>query len=97
MKTKNKIVIAALASSLALSIPAFAAGGQGKGQGMQKQTKAMKQRKEQMRHRDGSCTRSGTSLGQKTKKGKTFGLGDGTGYQGEGPKDGSGYGPPTNR
>jgi hypothetical protein len=94
---KHGIVVAALVSGLALSLPAFAQGGQGKGQGIQNKPKTMIQMKEQKRLRDGSCTQSGNPTGQKAKKGKAYGPGDGTGYQVEGPKDGTGYGAPTNR
>jgi hypothetical protein len=81
MKTKKKgIVVAALITSLAFAVPAFAQGGPGKGQAIQKQTKSMKQIKEQKRLRDGSCAQAGTPLGQKAKKGSTYGPGDGTGY-----------------
>lgn len=97
MKTKHGIVVAALICGLALSAPAFAQGGPGKGQGFQRQTQPMKQLKDQKRLRDGSCTQFGNPTRQNAKKGKTYGPGDGTGYQEEGPKDGSGYGAPTNR
>jgi hypothetical protein len=92
MKTKIGIVVATMIASLALTAPAFASG---KGQGMQKQTGNMNKIQKQQRLRDGSCTQSGTSA--KTKAGKTYGPGDGTRYQEEGPKDGTGYGAPANR
>jgi hypothetical protein len=92
MKTSRGIVVAALIASLALSTPAFAAG---KGQG--NQTRSGNQIQKQQRLRDGSCTQSGNPTGQKAKKGNTYGPGDGSGNQGIGPKDGTGYGSPTNR
>jgi hypothetical protein len=93
MKSKHGIVVAALISSLALSVPALAQGGPGKGQGIQKQT----QMNDQKRLRDGSCNQSGIPTGQKAKKGKTYSPGDSTGYQEERPNYGTGYGAPINR
>jgi hypothetical protein len=83
MKRRHGIVVATLIATLALSAPAAAAG---KGQAAQKQTRSTNQIQKQQRLRDGSCTQSGTPLGQKAKKGNTYG-----------PGDGSGYGAPTNR
>ena len=91
MKAKYGIVTAALIASLALITPALAAGG--KGQAAQKQTRSMVQKQQ----RSGSCTQSGTPQGTKTKKGNAYGPGDGSGNQGVGPKDGTGYGAPANR
>ena len=96
MKRKNGILVATMIATLVLSVPAFAAGRQGKA--VQKQTRSTNQIQKQQRLRnDGSYTQSGTSLGAKNKSGNTYGPGDGTGYQGEGPKDGTGYGAPVNR
>ena len=86
MKTRYGITALALIASLALAVPGLAAGG--KGQAAQTQTRRL---------RDGSCTQSGTPQGTKTKKGNAYGPGDGSGNQGVGPKDGTGYGAPTNR
>ena len=93
MKTRHGIVVATMVASLALYGPAMAAGGQGKGKVIQKQTGNMNQIQKQQRFRDGSYTQSGTSLGAKNKSGNTYGPGDGTGYQGQEPKDGTGYEP----
>jgi hypothetical protein len=90
MKPTYRIVTAALIASLALAPSALAAG---KGQGAQKQTRSMNQ----IQKRDGSCTQTGTQKGTKAMKGNTYGLGDGSGNQGVGPKDGTGYGAPANR
>jgi len=92
MKRSRGIVVAALIASLALSTPAFAAG---KGQG--NQTRSGNQIQKQQRLRDGSCTQSGTPLGAKNKKGNNYGPADGSGNQGIGPKDGTGYGAPASR
>jgi hypothetical protein len=93
MKTRHGIVVATLIAGLALSGPALAAGGKGK----QTQTRSMSQIQKQQRVQGGSGTQSGTSVGAKNKAGKTYGPGDGTGNQGVGPKDGTGYGAPVNR
>ena len=93
MKMAYGITALALAASLALTGPALAAGG--KGRGAQKQTGSMVQK--QQRLRDGSCNQSGTPQGTQAKKGNAYGPGDGSGNQGLGPKDGTGYGAPTNR
>ena len=91
MKRRNGMVAMALIASLALTIPALAAGG--KGQAAQKQTRSMVQKQQ----RSGSCTQSGTPQGTPAKKGNAYGPGDGSGSQGLGPKDGTGYGAPANR
>ena len=93
MKTRYGITALALIATLALTVPGLAAGG--KGQAAQKQARSTVQK--QQRLRDGSCTQSGTPQGTKTKKGNAYGPGDGSGNQGVGPKDGTGYGAPTNR
>lgn len=55
------------------------------GYGIQNQTKSMDH---------SGC---GEQLGSGAKKGKTYGPGDGTGNLGYPPKDGTGYGSPSNR
>ena len=96
---KRGIVVATLIGSLTLTVPAFAAGGggQAKGQGVQSQTRSMNQTQNQQRLRDGSCTQSGTSQRTRNKAGNAYGPGDGTGNQGVGPKDETGYGAPVKR
>jgi len=43
---------------------------------------------------DGICDNwPGTGTGTQAKKGNRYGPGDGTGLQGNGPRDGTGYGP----
>jgi len=93
MKKGYGIVAVALIGSLALSAPALAAG---KGQAAQNQTRTMTQTQTKQQLKAGSGTQPGT-LGAKTQAGKTYGPGDGTGNQGVGPKDGTGYGAPGNR
>lgn len=93
MKTRFGIAAVALIGSLVLTVPAFAAG---KGQPVQTQTRGMNQIQKQQQSKAGSGTQTGT-VGAKTQAGKTYGPGDGTGNQGVGPKDGTGYGAPGNR
>ena len=95
MKTRHGITAVALVASLALTVPALAAGG--KGQAAQKQTRSMNQIQMQQRLQDGSCTQSGTPQGTQAKKGNAYGPRDGSGNQGVGPKDGTGFGALTNR
>jgi hypothetical protein len=94
MKTRYGIVAVALVASLALAGPSL---GAGKGQAAQNQTRSMNPSQKQQRVQDGSCIQSGTSQGAKSKSGNTHGPGNGTGNQGVGPKDGTGYGAPVNR
>jgi len=51
----------------------------------------------QQRPRDGSCTQSGTPQGKQAKKGNAYGPTNGSGDQGVGPKDGTGYGAQSNQ
>jgi len=95
MKPRNGIVAVALVASIALVTPAFAAGGKGKA--AQTQTRSTNQIQKQQRLRDGSCTQSGTQQGTKVKRGNAYGPGDGSGNEGLGPKDGTGYGAPRSR
>ncbi|MBN1833520.1 MAG: hypothetical protein JW896_15570 [Deltaproteobacteria bacterium] len=57
----------------------------------------MKKIQKQQRLRDGSCTQSGTMLGAKAKRGNNYGPGDGSGYQGDKPEDGTRYEVPDNQ
>jgi len=98
MKRRQGILLATMIAGLTLTVPAFGAGGgQRKGQAVQNQTRSTNQIQKQQRLRDGSCTQSGTSQGAKSKSGYAYGPGDGTGNQGVGPKNGTGYGAPANR
>jgi hypothetical protein len=98
MKSKSGIYILALAFLLASAVPAtVSAAGGGKGsQGSGVSSGALKQNRVQLR--DGSCVK-GTQSSQtsKQKQGNTYGPGDGTGNAGSGPKDGTGYGAPSQR
>ena len=100
MKMKTGAVILA-GTFLLTAIPMMAAAGPGgktNGQALRTKTQSTLQIKTQQRLRDGSCldpvkANSGTML----KKGNTYGPGDGTGNLGVGPKDGTGYGAPSQR
>ena len=73
-------------------------GGRMNGQTQQIRTQTKQQIRDQQRLRDGSCldpAQKGSGAAQ--KKGNTYGPGDGTGNSAIGPKDGSGYGAPSNR
>ncbi len=73
-------------------------GGRMNGQTQQIRTQPKQQIRDQQRLRDGSCldpAQKGSGAAQ--KKGNTYGPGDGTGSSAMGPKDGSGYGAPSNR
>jgi len=86
----------------AILLPAAATarqGGKMNGQTQQIRTQSNLQIRDQQRLRDGSCVLDASQKGtaNEQKKGYTFGPGDGTGNQGVGPKDGTGYGAPANR
>ncbi len=86
-------------SALPLTVQAGRGGGGGGGGqmgGASLQTQNRIQDRDRLRLRDGSCTNS-TPTQAGTKKGKTYGPGDGTGNAGVGPKDGTGYGAPLQR
>jgi|WetSurMetagenome_2_1015567.scaffolds.fasta_scaffold110787_2 hypothetical protein len=76
-------------------LPAVSMAGKGRmgGQGLRNQTNCTLHTPDRQQLRDGSCLKSGASAtGIVQKKGNTYGPGDGTGNQGAGPKDGTGYG-----
>jgi len=101
MKTKIGLLLVAGAFAFTIAVPAGSMagpGGKGRGQALQTQTQTQPRVRDQQRLRDGSCAdpakaQSGTML----KKGNTYGPGDGTGNAGVGPKDGTGYGAPSQR
>jgi len=73
-------------------------GGRMNGQAQQIRTQPKQQIRDQQRLRDGSCLDPAQrACGAAQKKGYTYGPGDGTGNSAIGPKDGSGYGAPSNR
>jgi len=73
-------------------------GGRMSGQAQQIRTQPKQQIRDQQRLRDGSCLDPAQKgSGAASKKGNTYGPGDGTGNNTIGPKDGSGYGAPSNR
>ncbi|OGP49814.1 MAG: hypothetical protein A2Y79_02375 [Deltaproteobacteria bacterium RBG_13_43_22] len=87
-------------ATLPLTVQAGRGGGGGGGPmgGTSLRTKTRIQDRDQLRLRDGSCTNStANQAGSGFKKGNTYGPGDGTGNAGVGPKNGTGYGAPSNR
>jgi hypothetical protein len=72
--------------------------GAGKGPALQNQPRNMEQIREQKRleHRY-LPVESGKQTSNTTKKGHAYGPGDGTGNDGIGPRDGTGYGAPSQR
>lgn len=99
MKTKIGLTLLAGAFALAAVLPAPAmAGRSGKmgGQAIQTQTQTQQKVRDQQRLRDGSCADPAkTQSGTMQKKGNTYGPGDGSGPLA--PKDGTGYGAPSQR
>lgn len=100
-KVCKGMLLAALMAGIIMSTgPAFAAGRQGarNGQIVGKQQCLKVQGQQRIRLRDGSCLKANIAgAGSAQKRGNTYGPGDGTGNSGSGPKDGSGYGAPTQR
>jgi hypothetical protein len=102
---KRTLVAIVLSISLVLTgllIQSVYAGQRGKMKynTMKTQTQTMtgQQIRNRQRLRDGSCvTQSQTQSGAMNRKGKTYGPGDGTGNDGIGPRDGTGYGAPAQR
>jgi hypothetical protein len=92
MKKKLSTLILA-GAFLTTVIGSALAAPQGKmsGQTQQSGNPSGTQIQDQQRLRDGSCT-DPAQTGSKTKKGKAYGPGDGTGYDGFGPGDGTGFG-----
>lgn len=96
-KLVKSVFVGAMVTVLVLPMTVTAAGRGGgpmRGQGLQSGTRAM----DQQRLRDGSCVNQGqATAGAVSKKGYGYGPGDGTGNSGAGPKDGTGYGAPSQR
>jgi hypothetical protein len=81
-----------MATALPLAVQAGRGGGPRGGTLLQTQSQ------DRLRLRDGSCLNSSANqLGSGVKRGNTFGPGNGTGNAGNGPKDGTGYGSPSQR
>lgn len=96
----KKIIIPIMAGALLItSALPFAVqarrGGGGAMSGSSLQTGT--QDRDRLRLRDGSCLNSTTQAGPGLRKGKGYGPGDGTGNAGVRPKDGTGYGAPSQR
>lgn len=97
----KKLIIPIMAGALLIStaIPFAVQAGKGHGgamggTGLQTRT----QNQDRARLQDGSCLNSNTTqAGSGLKKGNTYGPGDGKGNAGVGPKDGTGYGAPSQR
>jgi hypothetical protein len=96
----KKIIIPIMAGALLITtaLP-FAVearrGGGGPGGGFSSQ--AGIHNRDRMRLRDGSCLNSTTQAGPGLRKGRGYGPGNGTGNAGVRPKDGTGYGAPSQR
>jgi type II secretory pathway pseudopilin PulG len=101
MRTKIGILILAGTFILMAAVPMNAlAGRAGKmsGQAQQIRTQLKQQIRDQQRLRDGFCLDPAQKgSGPAWKKGNTYGPGDGAGNNAIGPKDGRGYGVPSNR
>lgn len=99
MKTKIGLTLLAGAFALATVLPAPAMAGRGGkmgGQAIQTQTQTQPRVRDQQRLRDGSCTDPAKAQsGTMQKKGNIYGPGDGSGPIA--PKDGTGYGAPSQR
>jgi hypothetical protein len=99
MRTKIGLLLVAGAFALTAVLPVTAMAGRGgkmSGQGTQTQTQ--QNVRDQQRLRDGSCADPiKAPSGTLQKKGNAYGPGDGTGNAGSGPKDGTGYGVPSQR
>ncbi len=96
----KKIIVPIMAGALLITtaLP-FAVearrGGGGPGGGFSSQTGV--QNRDRMRLRDGSCLNSTNQAGLGLGKGRGYGPGNGQGNAGVGPKDGTGYGAPSQR
>ena len=97
-RISNCMLAGALVLIMALPVTVFGAQGNGKMKRQAAQTQTRTMDRDQMRLRDGSCKdQVTTSSGVTSKSGNTYGPGDGTGNMGIGPKDGTGYGAPSQR
>ena len=101
MRTKIGALMLAGTFILTMAVPMSvlaAPGGRMSGQAQQIRTQPKQQIRDQQRLRDGSCLDPAQKgSGAALKKGNTYGPGDGTGNNAIGPKNGSGYGAPSNR
>jgi len=93
------VVLAGTFFTMAL-LPVVSIAGKSRmgGLGLHKQTKSTTQTQGGKQLRDGSCLKSGTTgEGSAQQKGNNYGPGDGTGNDGVGPQDGTGYGANANK
>jgi len=99
MKTKIGLLLLAGAFAFSAVLPVTALAGRGgkmSGQTIQTQTQTQPRVRDQQRLRDGSCVNPAKAQsGTMQKKGNTYGPGDGSGSFA--PKDGTGYGAPSQR
>ena len=99
MKTKIGLLLLAGAFAFSAVLPVTALAGRGgkmSGQTIQTQTQTQPRVRDQQRLRDGSCADPAKAQsGTMQKKGNTYGPGDGSGPLA--PKDGTGYGAPSQR
>jgi hypothetical protein len=97
----KKILIPIMAGALMITaaLPLTADARRGGGEPMRGNfIKAGYQDRDRLRLRDGSCLNANkTQARAGFKKGNRFGPGNGSGNAGAGPKDGTGYGAPSNR
>jgi hypothetical protein len=81
-----------------LMLPSVVLAGQGRGAGkgpaLQNQPRNMEQIREQRRYQPVELRNQTSNI---TKKDHAYGPGDGTGNDGMGPRDGTGYGVPSKR
>ena len=101
MRTKIGILILAGTFILTAAVPMNALAGRAgrvSGQAQQIRTQSKQQIRDPQRLRGGSyLDPAQKGSGAAWKKGNTYGLGDGTGNNAIGPKDGRGYRAPSNR
>jgi hypothetical protein len=97
----KKIIIPIMAGALLITtaIPFVVQAGKGGGGAMGgNSSQTAIQDRDRLRLRDGSCLNSNKNQASSgLKKGNTYGPGDGRGNAGVGPKDGTGYGAPSQR
>ena len=97
MKSKLIVTLAVGALMITTALPLAAQSGRGNGSGGGAQWQQNRPQSQQ-RLRNGTCTNpSGPRAGSGMKKGNAYGPGDGSGNDGVGPKDGTGYGAPAYR
>jgi hypothetical protein len=101
LRAKIGTLILAGTFIMAAAIPTTALAGPGgkmRGNSLQTQNQTTLQSGQRLRLRDGSCVDPAKARSSAMeKRGNTYGTGGGTGNAGIGPKDGTGYGAPSQR